>query len=91
MTVKPADRLKALARSSRISEKGQSETHIDAMPEAHAPHGERGDFLKLTVTLSPDVYSLIADEVKRRKLAKEPNAGLSAILREAVTVFFGKR
>jgi transcriptional regulator of met regulon len=91
MTVKPTDRLKALARSNRISENSNSEIHINAIPQAHAPHGARGDFLKLTVTLSPDVYALIADEVKRRKLAREPNAGLSAVLREAVTAFLGQR
>jgi hypothetical protein len=95
MTLKPTDRLKALARSNRISESGKSESGVSeipaAIPEAHAPHGERGDFLKLTVTLSPEVYGLIADEVKRRKMAREPNAGLSAVLREAVTAFLGKR
>jgi transcriptional regulator of met regulon len=91
MTIKPTDRLKALARENRISEGSISEKQIAAIPDAHAPHGERSDFLKLTVTLSPEVYGLIADEVKRRKLAREPNAGLSAVLREAVTAFFGKR
>jgi hypothetical protein len=91
MTIKPTDRLKALARSNRISESRISEIHINAIPQAHAPHGERGGFLKLTVTLSPDVYALVADEVKRRKLAREPNAGLSAVLREAVTAFLGNR
>ncbi len=91
MTVKPTDRLKALARSSRVSESSISEIHNDVIPRTHAPHGERGDFLKLTVTLSPEVYGLVADEVKRRKLAREPNAGLSAVLREAVTAFLGRR
>jgi hypothetical protein len=26
--------------------------------EAHAPHGEKGDFIKVTATLSPEVYRL---------------------------------
>ena len=91
MTVKPTDRLKALARSNRISENSISEVRNDVIPKTHAPHGERSDFLKLTVTLSPEVYGLVADEVKRRKLAREPNAGLSAVMREAVTAFLGKR
>jgi hypothetical protein len=91
MTVKPTDRLKALARSGRISESSISEIRKDVIPKTHAPHGERSDFLKLTVTLSPEVYGLVADEVKRRKLAREPNAGLSAVMREAVTEFLGKR
>jgi transcriptional regulator of met regulon len=57
--------------------------------EVHAPHGERGDFIKVTATLSPEVYKLVSDEMLRRKLAKEPNAQLSAILREAVLRYLG--
>ena len=58
---------------------------------AHAPHGEKGDFIKVTATLSPEVYRLLADEMVRRKLAKEPNAQLSAILREAVVQYLKPR
>lgn len=59
--------------------------------EAHAPRGEKGDFLKVTATLSPEVYKLINEEALRRKLAKEPNAQLSAILREAVVAYLGRK
>jgi hypothetical protein len=63
-----------------------------AISVANPPHGEKGDFLKVTATLSPEVYRLLADEMTRRKLAKEPNAQLSAILREAVVAYLeGKR
>jgi hypothetical protein len=41
--------------------------------------------------LSPEVYRLLADEMVRRKLAKEPNAQLSAILREAVAQYLTPR
>jgi transcriptional regulator of met regulon len=58
--------------------------------DANAPHGERGDFLKVTATLSPEVYKLVSDEVQRRKLAREPNAQMSAILREAVLAYLGR-
>jgi hypothetical protein len=60
---------------------------ISVPADANAPHGERGDFLKVTATLSPEVYKLLSDEMQRRKLAREPNAQLSAILREAVLAY----
>jgi hypothetical protein len=59
--------------------------------EPHAPHGDRHDFIKVTATLSPEVYRLVSDEMQRRKLAKKPNAQLSAILREAVVAYLGTR
>jgi hypothetical protein len=76
------------ARGSQLSESrnsGRRKATITspASIEAHAPHGEKGDFIKVTATLSPEVYRLLADEMVRRKLAKESNAQLSAILREA--------
>ncbi len=85
------ERLKTLARG--ISEKQKSvspkKTFVAAL-NANPPHGEKGDFLKVTATLSPEVYRLLADEMTRRKLAKEPNAQLSAILREAVVAYLEK-
>ena len=52
------------------------------------PHGEKGHFIKLTVTLPPEVYELIAKEVTRRKMHKEPNPQISAVIREAVVAHF---
>ena len=52
--------------------------------EANPPHGEKGDFVKVTITLPPEVYTLIATEATRRKAAKEKGAQISAIIREAV-------
>ena len=91
MSSKETARLRSLA--GRLSDKRNSEKPKDAPPlipppaDVHAPHGERGDFIKCTATLSPEVYGMIADEVKRRRMAGEPNAALSAILREAVLVY----
>jgi hypothetical protein len=87
------DRMRKLARGGGISEIGKSEeSKAEIRPhvvpaEANAPHGERGDFLKVTATLSPEVYKLVSDEMQRRKLAREPNAQMSAILREAVRAY----
>jgi len=88
---KESERLKALARG--ISEKPKAVSRKVVVKaaivglDANPPHGEKGDFLKVTATLSPEVYRLLADEMTRRKLAKEPNAQLSAILREAVVAY----
>ncbi len=87
---KETQRLRSLA--GRLSEGSISEKRKDVLPisvpmDANAPHGERGDFLKITATLSPEVYKLVSDEVQRRKLAREPNAQMSAILREAVLAY----
>lgn len=57
---------------------------------ATAKHGEKGDYVKLTVTLPPAVYELVMTEVTRRKVAKEPEPVISAVLREAVLKHFGK-
>ena len=89
MSTKEANRLKALAgrmSEGRISEKRGSASVPVQPTEVHAPHGERGDFIKVTATLSPQVYELL----RRRKLAREKDSGLSAILREAVVAYLGQ-
>jgi len=57
---------------------------------APAKHGEKGDYVKVTVTLPPHVYELIMAEVTRRKLAKESEPAISAVLRDAVLKHFEK-
>ncbi len=57
-------------------------------PEPNPPRGERKDFVKITVTLAPEQYKLLMDEAARRKMTKEPNPVLSAIVREAVQAYF---
>jgi hypothetical protein len=89
--IKETQRLRSLA--GRLSEERISEEHQDVFPlsvpdDATAPHGERGDYVKVTATLSPKVYKLVSDEMQRRKLAKEKNPQISAILREAVEAYF---
>ena len=51
---------------------------------ASPPHGQKGSFRKLTLTVPPDVYERLLWESARRKIAGEPNQLLSALLREAV-------
>lgn len=72
-------------------------TKLNAKPEAKsrleggaAKHGEKGDFVKLTVTLPPEVYGLIMQEVTRRKMQKEADPAISAVLREAAIQYLSK-
>jgi hypothetical protein len=54
------------------------------------PHGEKFAYVKVTVTLPPELYGLIMKETTKRKLAKEPNPQVSAVVREALVQFFGQ-
>jgi hypothetical protein len=59
----------------------------DIFYDANPPHGEKGSFRKVTVTLPPDLYERLIRESARRKIAGEPNQLVSALLREAVTQY----
>lgn len=61
-----------------------------AKTAANPAHGERGDFLKVTITLSPETFELLTEETTRRRLNKLPDATKSAVLREAVVAFLHK-
>lgn len=77
--------------ATRISEKRKDVNPKDVVPinikmgklEANPSHGEKGDFVKITITMPPAVYELIAMEAARRKMAKERDPNISAIIREA--------
>jgi hypothetical protein len=51
------------------------------------PYGEKRGFRKVTLTLPPKSYERLIQESVRRKIAGEPNHLLSALLREAVTLY----
>lgn len=52
--------------------------------DPNPPHGTRGEFRKVTVSLPQKYYEVLVRESARRKIAGEPNHLLSAILREAI-------
>ncbi len=52
--------------------------------EPNPPHGEKGAFRRITVTLPPEIYERLVQESARRKIAGEPNQLLSSMMREAV-------
>ncbi len=53
--------------------------------DPNPPYGEKGGFRKITITLPPQMYERLVQESARRKIAREPNQLLSALLREALT------
>lgn len=82
--------------AGRISENQKSEIQtseekkFDSQKiEANRPHGEKGGFIKVCVTMPPEVYEGLVAEVTRRKVGKMSNAQLSAVVREAAVAFLG--
>jgi len=82
---------KLRASDERISEIREMDVGKIRSVDPNPPHGEKGDFRKLTITLPPEAYELLVQESARRKIAKEPHHLLSAIIREAVMGYLGKR
>ena len=67
----------------RVSDNGLAD--MRAVPgTVHPAQGERGAFLKVTVTMDPDDFEAINAEMVRRKRAKERGAQLSGCIREAI-------
>jgi transcriptional regulator of met regulon len=52
--------------------------------EPNPPHGEKGEFRKITITLPPAAYELLLRETTRRKLAGEKDHLVSSVVREAI-------
>ena len=55
--------------------------------EANPPHGEKNEFVKVTITIPPKVYRELTMEVIQRKIDKKANATKSAVVREALFEF----
>jgi hypothetical protein len=56
--------------------------------EANPPHGEKGGFRKVSVTLPPEAYEILVWEAARRKIAGEEDHSISAVVREALVAHF---
>lgn len=63
---------------------GRRKKELDANPEV----GERGEFLKRTIMLSPDLNTLLLDEVSRRHRENIRPATVTGIIREALVDWF---
>ncbi len=58
--------------------------------EPSAPIGERGDYLRVTITLGPAHLRLLREVGMARKAAGETGTSVSALIREAVSKQFGQ-
>lgn len=67
-----------------LREPVQAENSNPPLPEANPPRGQKGSFIRFTCTLDPLVYQRLAEEATRRKMNKEPNPIISAIIRDAL-------
>lgn len=87
--------MKAKARlthlAGRLSESKKSNVGKSTVRELHPAYGEKGDFRKLTVTLSPELFAQVIEESTRRKVAGKENANTSAVIREALEEFFRRQ
>lgn len=78
-------------RAANEKPKRRGRPPVEGAINPNPPKGEKGDFFKITVSLSPDVYRLIAEEVTLRKETKAGNAVASAIIREAIVKMLGRK
>jgi hypothetical protein len=74
-----ADRLRGPMKKAAAASK-MKRTTIEPNP----PHGEKGEFRKITITLPPAAYELLLRETTRRKLAGEKDHLVSSVVREAI-------
>jgi hypothetical protein len=51
-------------------------------------YGDKGEFIRVTVTLPPELYKLMSEETARRKIAHEPGSVVSAVVRDALVAYF---
>lgn len=87
---KAGQSLAAFAKQLGTPENAKTDFGKPEISEDEHPHGDRGDFIKVTVTLPPDVYEALVNESARRKIARAPNRLVAGIVREAVTAYLRK-
>lgn len=58
--------------------------------EGHIPRGERGDFLKTTITIPAEMFTELRMLGLKRKAAKQLDTDTSALIREALADFLKK-
>ncbi len=76
-TENPKDVKKEVRKSVKIYKRKKG---IDPNPEK----GKRGDFLKVTITLSPEIFQLLNEESTRRRLEGQKPATVSGLIRESI-------
>ena len=90
MTTKTVKRTKALVDA--VIEPGQT-VNVNTSPVksksyiANPEHGDKGDFVKISITLPPDIYEELRSETTRRKVAKMSDPTISGVVREALVSY----
>jgi len=69
--------------NQKVAEKTISKSTQDINPA----HGSKGDFFKITVTMSGDMLSALKEFGIKRKMQRKKGADTSSIIREAVQNF----
>jgi hypothetical protein len=49
---------------------------------------EKRDFIKCSVTLPPGIYKMVVAEVTQRRVNRAPAPSFSAVVRDALALFF---
>ena len=62
-------------------------THQNTAKEANPIRGERGDFLKVTITISPEMFADLKRLGLERKLQGKKDNDVSSLIRESLTKF----
>lgn len=60
-------------------------------PRANVPRGERGGFIRQTITLSPDMLSRLKQVGVQRKSLRMIDTDVSSLIREAVGEWMKKQ
>jgi len=64
---------------------------IPQVGEANPARGQRGEYPKITITVSPEILTALRMMQAQRQGRGLPNHGLSEIIREAVTYWLENR
>ncbi|WP_129356224.1 hypothetical protein [Solidesulfovibrio carbinolicus] len=52
---------------------------------------DRSDFVRMTVTVPPEIYSKLVDEMAQQKKARSGSGGISGVVRDALELYFRNR
>ena len=86
---KKKNRKKFLRKPKTIKSKAQE--IAQGKPVLNPPHGKKGAFEKITVTLPSPIRQLLLDETHRRKVERDSNWSISVIVREALVEYLGSQ
>ena len=86
---KNKNRKKVFRKPKNIKSKDQEIAHENLV--LNPPHGKKGNFEKITVTLPSPIRQLLLDETQRRKVERDPNWSISVIVREALIEYLGSQ